>query len=87
MLRAFCGREGVVGRQCRVHNADVARTQARRDPRFLQLLQKTVIELLIRFGIVLQDVVLHEFFGETVGFRFLLVERLLQELDVVRAVL
>ena len=82
IFRAFCGRDGLVGRKRRIHHANVARSQAGRNPGFFQFLQQAVVELLVRFGIVLQDVVLHELFGQIVRFRLLLVERALQELDV-----
>ena len=67
MLRVFCGPAGACRHQRRIHNADIARTQARRNPCFLQFLQKTVIELLVRFRVMLKNVVLNEFFGEIVG--------------------
>ena len=79
MLRAFCGRDGLAGSQRGVHHANVAGSQSRRDAGFFQLLQQAVVELLIRFRIVLQNVVLHEFFGEIVRFGLLLVQRFLQE--------
>ena len=45
-------------------------------------MQQPIVELLIRFGIVLQNVILHELFGKIVGFGLLFVQRFLQEFGV-----
>ena len=65
-----------------IHHANVAGTQSRGDARFFQLLQQPIVELLIRFRIVLQNVILNELFGEIVGLGLLLVQRFLQQFHV-----
>ena len=70
------------GHERRIDDSNVARAQPRRDARLLQLLQQAVVELLVRLGVVLQDVVLHQLFRHVVRFGLLLVQRFLENLDV-----
>ena len=81
MLRDFCGRTGE-GAKRWIHHANVAGTQAGRDSRLLQFLKQAVVELLVGVGIMLEDVVLDQFFGQIIRLRFLLIERVLQKLNV-----
>ena len=81
-IARFLGARRAGGDQCGIHHANVARTQSRRDARFLQLLQQPIVELFIRFRVMLQNMVLDQLFGDIVGLGLLFVQRFLQQFHV-----
>ena len=82
IFRAFCGREGLVGASAGSTTRMLLDRKPAVMPASFQFLLQAIVELLIGIGIVLENVVLHQFFRLIVRFGFLPVERLLEQLHM-----